>query len=334
MNMRSGRLCIVARAVFSVLAVALLPGPAPAQPAPGGGPVVCRIGLNIEDLYNLDPARETFGAVMWLWSLCPAGGKGPLETIVLRTAMPGLQLGEVQSAAVADDRLYQYRRIQGTFRHDWNMRRYPFDRHRLVIPFDESDLTVAVVVFEPDREASFLSPEVHERLDEWAISDLELQASIAEEASNYGLPNAPPVGYAHLEAVLELERTQLLAFFKLTAGVYAAALIAFLTFFFDPRDRGSFNSKLGLLVGVLFAVLINLRASDASIGDASRLTLVTTIHLVALALIVVIALLALRDRRRAEHELPVQYPNWPLLATIGALYVLGNAGLVARAAWG
>ena len=69
-------------------------------------------------------------------------------------------------------------------------------------------------------------------------------------------------------------------------------------------------------MGVLFGVLLNMRNGRCHIGDASRLTLVTEIHLVALALIVVIALLALRDRRRADHDLPVRYPNWPLLAAI------------------
>jgi hypothetical protein len=189
------------------------------------------------------------------------------------------------------------------------------------------------VVFEPDV-GSFLSPEVRSRLGEWKISDLELQATVSEEVSTYGLPDAEPVGYAHLDAIVQLERTQFLAFFKLTAGVFAAALIAFLTFFFDPRDRGSFNSKLGLLVGVLFAVLINLRASDAAIGDASRLTLVTEIHLVALALVVVIALAALRERRRADHDFPVRYPNWPLMTATAGIYVLVNIGLIVRAAWG
>jgi hypothetical protein len=131
--MGPGKLRGVGRLVLGMLALALLTsGQAPAQPAPGDGPAVCRIGLNIEDLYDLDLARETFGAVLWLWSLCPGGSQGPLETIVLRTALPGVQLGEVQSTPVDDGRLYQYRRIQGTFRHDWNMRRYPFDRHRLV----------------------------------------------------------------------------------------------------------------------------------------------------------------------------------------------------------
>jgi hypothetical protein len=70
------------------------------------------------------------------------------------------------------------------------------------------------------------------------------------------------------------------------------------------------------------------------IGDASRLTLVTVIHLVALALIVAIALLALRDRRRADHDLPVRYPNWPLLAATAGSYIAINVGLIAHAAWG
>lgn len=333
--MRLGRsLGLAGRATSLVLALALPCGGLRALATAGGGPEVCRIGVSIEDLYDFDLARETFGAVVWLWSLCPSAQRTPLESIALRTALPGLQLGELRSTVVGDVGLYQYRRIQGTFRHDWDMSRYPFDRHRLVIPFDDSDIGAAAMVFEPDLESSFLSPEVRSRLGEWSISELELHAGISEETSNYGLPGAEPVGYAHLEAIVHLERTQLLAFFKLTAGVFAAALIAFLTFFFDPRDRASFNSKLGLLVGVLFAVLINMRASDAAIGDASRLTLVTAIHLVALVLIIVIALLALRARRRAERDLPVRYPNWPLLGATAALYVFVNVGLVARAAWG
>jgi hypothetical protein len=312
---------------------ALTPGPASGQPTAGAGPTVCRIGVNIEDLYDFDLAGETFGVVLWLWSLCPSSDLTPLESIVFRTAMPGLQLGDVRSRPLDRGRLYQYRRVQGTFRQDWDMRHYPFDRHRLVIPFDESDLSAAVVIFEADAESSFLSPEIRAELPDWKISDLELRASVSEEASTYGLPDAEPVGYAHLEAIVHLERTQLLAFFKLTAGVFAAALIAVLTFFFDPRHRGSFNSKLALLVGVLFAVLLNMLNSDATIGDASRLTLVTEIHLVALALIVAIALLALRDRRRADDDLPVRYPDWPLLAATAGSYVVINLGLIAHAAW-
>src|SRR5215216_1889264 len=50
--------------------------------------------------------------------------------------------------------------------------------------------------------------------------------------------------------------------------------------------------------------------ADTVIGDTGRLTLVTEIHLVALALIVVLAALALRNWWRTESALPVEYPNW------------------------
>jgi hypothetical protein len=303
------------------------------QPAEDGRPELCRVGVSIEDLYDFDLARETFGALLWIWSLCPSQ-LALLETITFRTATPGLELGEVRSAPAGDVGHYQYRRLQGTFRHDWDMRRHPFDRHRLVIPVDENELGAATVIFEADVESSFLSPEIRTELSEWEISDLELQAGISYPPSSYGLPDAERVGYAHLEASVQLKRTQLLAFFKLTAGVFAAWLIALLTFFLDLRDRGSFNSRLGLLMAALFAVLLNLRASDAMLGDASRLTLVTAIHLLALAWIVAIALLSVRERRRADRDLPVAYPNWPLLGATAGSYLLINLGLVTWAAWG
>jgi hypothetical protein len=334
--MRLGR-CLgsAGRATLILLALAFPFGAVRAQGMAGDGPAVCRIGVNIEDLYDFDPARETFGAVLWLWSLCPSADPAPLETIVFRTALPGLQLDEVQSAPVGDGGLYQYRRVLGTFRHDWDMSRYPFDRQRLVIPFDESDLGAGVVIFEADVESSALAPELRSRLEGWEISALAVRASVADQSVDYGLPGEQDVGYARLEAVVDLRRTsRLLAFIKPTLGVFAAALIAFLAFFLDPREKGTFSTKLALLVGVLFAVLLNLRAADALIGDATRLTLITEVHLVVVVLIVVIALLALREHKRALRELPMRHPDRPLLAVTAGLYVLINVGLVARAAWG
>ena len=102
--------------------------------------------------------------------------------------------------------------------------------------------------------------------------------------------------------------------------MFAGVFIAFLSFFYDPNDRGAFGGKLGLLVGVLFAVLINLRTADTTIGDTGHLTLVTEIHLITLALIVVLALVALRDRRRVERGLEIRHPDWPKLAVIGGVY--------------
>ena len=80
-------------------------------------------------------------------------------------------------------------------------------------------------------------------------------------------------------------------------------------------------------------MLLSLRNADASIGDVGHLTLVTRIHLVTLALIVVPALVALRDRRRVKRGLQVRRPDRPMLAAVGSLYALIIGGMVLRAAW-
>jgi hypothetical protein len=306
--------------------------PTQPQPAGGGAPQTCRIGVNIEELYDLDLAADTFGAVLWLWSLCPAPHPAPLETIALPTGS-SLQLGDVRGSPAGEAGYYQYRRVQGTFRHDWDMTHYPFDRQRLVIPIDETDLGSSVVVFEPDVESSFLSDGIRARHQEWDISDLSVAASVSEEPSTYGVPDAQPEGYARLEAWVVLERTQVLTFLKLTGGVFVAALIALLALFLDPRDRGFFGGRLGVLAGGLFGVLLSMRAADASIGDPSRLTLVSKIHLVALGLIMAIAALTLLEHRRNDLGRTVRYPNWPFIATAAGAYVLLNLALVATSAW-
>jgi hypothetical protein len=203
------------------LLILLIGAGEPARGQPAGAPQTCRIGVNIEELYDLDLAGDTFGAVLWLWSLCPSAQSAPLATIALPSGS-NLDLGDLHSSWVEQAGYYQYRRIQGLFRHDWDMRHYPFDRQRLVIPIDDTDLGSSVVVFEPDIASSFLSAPIRTKLEEWDVSDPSLEASVIEPPSTYGLPDAQRVGYARIEATVVLERTQLLTFVKLTAGVRRA----------------------------------------------------------------------------------------------------------------
>jgi hypothetical protein len=314
-----------------VLALLILVGGAASASQPASAPATCRVGINIEEIYDLDLARDTFGAVLWLWSLCPSPQSAPLKTIALPTGN-NLDLGELRGSP-AGAGYYEYRRVQGTFRHDWDMRHYPFDQQSLVIPIDETELGSAVVVFEPDLPSSFLSAAIRTKLDEWQISEPSLAASVTREPSSYGLPGAEGAGYARLEATISLERTQILTFLKLTSGVFAAAMIALLSLFLDPRDRGTFGSRLGVLAGVLFGVLLSLRAADAFIGDTGRMTLVSEIHLAALGLIVVIATISLVERRHVDGGKPLRHPDWPLVAATAGSYVLLNLALVTRASW-
>lgn len=70
--------------------------PALAQQDRSMPPAVCRIGVNVEDLYDLDMARDSFGAALWVWVLCPTPEADPLPTLAFSTAAPGLGLGPIE----------------------------------------------------------------------------------------------------------------------------------------------------------------------------------------------------------------------------------------------
>jgi hypothetical protein len=319
-------------AIMVLAACVVVPARAPAQEGNAGQAQTCKLGVNVEDLYDIDIGRDTFGAVLWIWTLCPSAAPDPLTTIAFPTAT-ALSLSEIDSVDSGGPDRYRYRRVQGTFRYDWDMARYPFDRQRVVIPIDETRVGAASLLLDADAGNSFVTLDILRKRNEWLVADFAITSSVSREAQSYGLPNVQTAQYARVEIAFTLVRTGLLTFLKLTAGVFAASFIALLSFFYDPRDPRGFGSRLGLLVGSLFAVLVNMRTADTVIGDMGRLTLVTEIHLVALALIVVLASLALRDWWRNESALPVEYPNWAELTATAGLLLLAVGGLILRAAW-
>jgi hypothetical protein len=315
-------------AAIALLLALLASGPGRAQSA---APTTCRFGANLEALYDIDIGNDRFGAELWVWTLCPGAEVDPLRSIALPSAT-SLRMNGIESVPTGGSEVYRYVRIEGTFRHDWDMQSYPFDRQRVVIPIDETRLGADEVLFAADAASSFLSPDALTNRREWEAGDFALVAGVSEEEQTYGLPNVARARYARIEIGFTLTRIGMLTFVKLTTGVFAAGLIALMSFFYDGRESKGFSSRLGLLVGTLFAVLVNMRTADLVIGDIGRMTLVTEIHLLTVVLIVVLAVWALRDWWLAEAALPITYPNWTLLGWTGGLYLLTLAVLIGRTA--
>lgn len=325
------RLPALWRAAFGLLVLVLTSFVAGKGQAQEQEPITCRLGANVEAVYDIDIGNDRFGAELWVWTLCPNGAVDPLQSISFPTATL-IRPSPIATVPTGDERVYRYHRIQGTFRQDWDMQAYPFDRQRVVIPIDESQLGADSVLFAADTEGSFLTPGALTNQQEWRADDFAITTSVSEEQQTYGLPNVAMARYARAEIAFTLTRIGLLTFVKLSAGVFAAGLIAMMSFFYDGREAKGITSRMGLLVGTLFAVLVNLRTADTALGDMGRMTLVTEIHLLTLLLIVILAGLALRDWWRAEGALPVEYPNWTQFGWTAGLYLLGSAYLIGRAA--
>ena len=101
----------------------------------------------------------------------PSADLAPLGSIAFPTASASLNLSPIEVEDLADSGQYASRRVQGTFRYNWDMTQYPFDRQHVVIPMDEARYGAARLIFEPDLAESFVTPDLRERLDEWRVSD-------------------------------------------------------------------------------------------------------------------------------------------------------------------
>jgi hypothetical protein len=143
-------------AAASILAVLCpLPNGPAALAQSDASATTCRVGLYLRALHSFDPAADTFGADMWLWSVCPTADHQPLQTMEFVNSDDVAVLLDV-----VDDSRWTQRNVDGTFRYDWDERNFPFDRHTLLIELEEGDEDVRGFVYDPDTANSGIAPKL------------------------------------------------------------------------------------------------------------------------------------------------------------------------------
>jgi hypothetical protein len=282
----------------AVVLAALWGLPAPSALAQSGAaPATCRVGAYLTTLHALDPEADTFDADVWLWSVCPAADRRPLETMEFVNAERVEVLLDVRDSPV-----WASRKVQGTFRHDWDERNFPFDRHTLRIELEEGAEDVRRFVYEPDTANSRVDPTI--QLPGWTLTDFALLGSTRTYDTTFGNPDLPAGGsseYSRLTVATGLMRSDLSGFFKLTAVVYAAFVLSLISYVMHLETTTAISPQMGLLAGALFAAAVNLVTASGALGSASGLTLVDKIHVLVLVYILGAAVVAVLSRVLVER---------------------------------
>jgi hypothetical protein len=311
------------------LCAALLQAPAAGAATPAA-PRSCDVGAYLISLYDFDMTRGSFGADLWFWSTCPSADLHPLDTIDFVNAQ------HVTTSLAATSRrsgvYWSYVKVSGTFRHHWDVRNYPFDRHVLRIEVENTNAPASAFVFTPDEQGSKPSRDI--RIEGWRITSFAIAAYTYVYDTTFGDPAFDGKGqsdYARLYLSVGLARTKLLTFVKLVAGVYVAFALSTLAFLLGPYNG---RRRANLLVGTLFAVLVNQRVVESVIGRTESLTLVDDLHMVAMVYIFAIALAGIYSQvlfDRGEQERAARHDLHGLWITCST-YVVINAYLIGAAA--
>ena len=131
-----------------------------APPVAGtASPEHLRLGAYLTSLGDLDPARKSFSASFWVWTVGQQDRAKSLSQLEFPNAIKVESPNAVQETTAQG--IWSQRKIVGSFRHGWDLRRFPFDRQLLRIEMEEAERDTTSLVYVPDSANSSFDPEVN-----------------------------------------------------------------------------------------------------------------------------------------------------------------------------
>lgn len=124
---------------------------------------VVQTGTFMNTIPHLDVAKSTFGADFYLW-LRYAKDAGPGAADPVDIGFPSMVGGSFNAAVpsevteMGDGTEYRLWRIQGEFRNDFDLRRFPFDRQTLKLGFFNTRASSDRIVYVLDRRSGAAAP--------------------------------------------------------------------------------------------------------------------------------------------------------------------------------
>jgi hypothetical protein len=265
-------------ALVCVLLPLVIDGTAQAEDSPP--PDKVRLGMFLVGLQDINVGNNTFGADLWVWANHKNPRLAPMKTLEIVNAQASTT--SLQSTQEGDGNIWSQEKVQGTFRHQWDMSNFPFDRHVLSVVLEEAQDDVRKLTYVPDLDGSGYSKDI--AVNGFNIRNVKIEAGERGYDTNFGDPTAPPsTKFGQIRLDIEMERSSLVLFLKMHAALYAAFLVSATCFAMLPSMPSTLGTIANVVVGVLFAAIINLRASDAVMGRGESVTLADRLHFVTFA---------------------------------------------------
>jgi len=321
--------------VLAILAALPLRGQAAAPPAAPGpaapGPERVVVGVYVTQIYDLDPTGGSFTASFWLWTRHRGGDIRPLDTIHILGAKK--VESEPTITMVKAGQVWDQKFFRAVIPYSWELREYPFDEHNFVIRFEEGAFDSRTITYVADRGQSGIDPEALG--SRWNLGSFRFDTELRRSPTTYGDPTLlkPESFSANGVVTVYAERRQTVIFFKLLIGAYVALLLALLSYRIKTDQPTLFSARLGLLVGSLFATVVNLRSTEAVLGRTPDFTLVDKIHITISVYIFVAAVSALISRHLCERDrvaLSRRVDNISLIVTAAILLAM-NVVMISNA---
>lgn len=246
-------------------------------------PDTVKTGIYITSIHDIDFKQKEYYITFWLWLKYKNKDFDFLQNLEIP-----LSKNATRSFATVDssgDELYVLMKLQCQMKDSWKIGNFPFDVEKLRLSIENSQYDSRSLIFVPDTLGRHFDPRF--TLSGWEIDSCNISVANKSYETAFGDESLskPHTEYSSFRVRLSIQRDANDLFWKMFLGMYIAFLIAYICFYIHADG---IDSRFGLSVGALFAVIGNKYIIDSSLPESTSFTLVDTLHGITLFFIFII----------------------------------------------
>lgn len=246
------------------------------------------VGIYVTSIHNVDFKQKEYDIHFWLWLKYKNVAFDFSKFLEIPNAKAFTKLFD--TTTITPDGAYVQMKLQCTMKDSWKVSNFPFDRQTLRISFENFQYNSEALVFKEDKTGQHYDIAAAKKgrvLNGWNIDSFNIVAGKREYKTAFGNDELkePKDVYSAFRVRISISRPVFGLFLKTFLGMYIAFLIAFVCFFIHADG---IDSRFGLSVGSLFAVIGNKYIIDSSLPETTSFTLVDTLHGLTLFVIFIV----------------------------------------------
>lgn len=254
-----------------------------AKPQAAEVPDTVRTGIYINSIHDINFKDKEYTLSVWLWLKY----KNKDFDFVKNLEVPQAKSVDKSFSTIdsSNGKVYLLMKLQCVMKDTWAIDNFPFDRQKLRFSIENSQFDSKSLVFVADTLGKHYDPRF--TLRGWRIDSLDITTGIKAYETTFGDESLqkPHTEYSNFKFKMVINRDAMGLFWKMFLGMYVAFLIAYMCFYIHTD---SIDSRFGLSVGALFAVIGNKYIIDSSLPESTSFTLVDALHGITLLFILTI----------------------------------------------
>lgn len=291
-------------------------------------PDTVSVGIYITSIHDIDFKQKEYTVTFWLWLKYKNKAFDFLQNLEIPQAKTvARSFSTVDSTG---DSIYMLMKLQCVMKDSWKIGDFPFDSQKLRLSIENSQYDSRSLIFVADTLGKHYDPRF--TLNGWTIDSCIISTGTKAYETAFGDASLakPHTEYSAYRVRISINRDAGGLFWKMFLGMYIAFLIAYICFYIHADG---IDSRFGLSVGSLFAVIGNKYIIDSSLPESTSFTLVDTLHGITLFFIFAVITATAYSLKLVKENKEKKAKRFDMIAAqvLFLIYVILNIYFISQA---